>query len=341
MEIYVEWVGNSGDKIRRPYTFKASLSDSVRSFREQIKAKTGIPHSRQCLVSEGRLLEDDKTVADLVLSSANVMAEKGEHQNVKIVRWEPSETESRIHGSLIGRGGVCVGVDPQNGKWMVQVDLLENKRFRADFAPDDLEVLLGSKHYPWFLHEDFEGHDNPHDVKVLISPAVLKKFGDHNLSELESASGAKTRVFSLQIECGTYTLWYSKTKKEAVSFFSRPMQSTEVHHTTPLLGVVDLQDASMYAHDFIKTHQKEFHLTIILGQKDDQTPESTKISNKKLSEKYFYCMKQWEALRIVFDEELDRRHWIKTLQSCDVLLGIVLFMQFQFFLTKFIRNWPK
>jgi hypothetical protein len=323
MIIYVEWVGNSGDKSEF-YTFKASLSDSVRSFREQIKAKTNIPYSRQCLVSGGRLLEDDRTVADLVLSSANVMAEKGELQNVKIVRSEPSESKYfeslGIHGSLIGRGGVCVGVDPQNGKWMVQVDsLLENKKFQADFAPDDLEVLLGSYHYPWFLYEEFEGHANTHDVKVLISPTVLMKFGDHNLSELESASRPKSRVFSLQIECGTYTLWYSKTMQEAASFFSRPMQGTEVHHTTPLLGVVDLQDASMYAHDQFD----QFLLTIILGQKDDQTPESTKMSNKKLSEKYFYCMKQWEALRIVFRSEFDRRYWIQTLQSCNVLLGII------------------
>lgn len=326
MKIYVEWIGNSGDKSQF-YTFKASLSDSVRSFREHIKAKTNIPYSRQCLVSGGRLLEDDRTVAELVLSSANMMAEKGELQNVKIVRLEPSESKYfeslGIHGSLIGRGGVCVGVDPQNGKWTVQVDShLENKKFQADFAPDDLEVLLGSYRYPCLLYEDFEGHANPHDVKVLISPTQLMKFGDHNLSELESASRPKNRVFSLQIECGTYTLWYSKTMQEAASFFSRPMQGTEVHHTTPLLGVVDLQDASMY-YDQSRDQKECYLLTIILGQKDDQTPELTKMFNKKLSEKYFYCMKQWEALRIVFRSEIDRSEWIKTLQSCNVLLGII------------------
>jgi hypothetical protein len=320
MKIYVTWIGDSRDKSQY-YTFHAKLSDSVRSFKGRIQSQTNIPYSRQCLVSGGRLLEDDRTVADLVLSVANLVAEKGALQNVKVCSSKSSE--------MNGRGGVCVAVNPETGRWLVQLDShFEQPKFQADFAPEDLRVLSGSFHHPWLLYEDFEGHANPHDVKVLISPTILMKFGHHNLSEHESASRPKTRVFSLQVECGTYTLWYSKTMQEAVPFFSaqKPMESTEFHHTMPLLGVVDLQDASMYVSDAPDVDH-HFLLTIVLSQKDDQPPDLTTKYNRKLSQKYFYCIKKWEALRIVFRSQPERRDWIKTLQSCNVLLGIVCLMQ--------------
>ena len=281
------------------------------------------------------MLEDDRTVADLVLSEANLMAGKGELQNVKIVSSKSPE--------MNGRGGVCVAVNSETGLWKVQLDRMLNKpRDWADIAPDDLKVLLGSYHHQWLLYEDFEGRANPHDVKVIISPTRLMKFGHHNISEHESAVLAgrpKTRVFSLQVECGTYTLWYSKTAQEAAPFFSgqKLMEGAELHHTMPLLGVVDLQDASMYA----LGSGDQFVLTIVLNRKDDQLPEFTQKYNKNLSQKYFYCIKKWDALRIVFRSATDRSDWIKTLQSCNVLLGNVCGIQSLFHLTKFIRNRPE
>ncbi len=264
-----------------------------------------IPPSRQCLVFEGRQLEDDRTLEDLVVKADASLT----HQNVKIHSTDSSHD---------GRGGICVAFDDQTGLWKVNLDPDRvNRSCEAAFASAHLKVLAGSPRYPLLLFEDFEGHANPHDVKVLISPTKLMKFGHHDMHEGESASRPKTRVFSLQVECGTYTLWYSRPPREASSFFSgqKPSEGAkELHHTMPLLGVVDLHNASMYATD-VRNSEDGVHtiLTIILTRKENQLPE--------LSDKYFYCIKKWAALRIVCRSQHELTYWIKQLQSCNVLLG--------------------
>ena len=299
MKIYFELIAGQ----RQNFELDAKVSESVRSLKLKIQTKVQIPPSRQCLVFEGKQLEDDRILADLVvLADASLTEDKLLFQNVKIHNTDSSD--------MNGRGGNCTEVDRQNGLFEVALDSDRvNPSCKAFFEPAHLKVLAGSCLYPFLLFEDFEGHANPHDVKVLISPTILMKFGHHDLNEGESASRPKTRVFSLQVECGTYTLWYSKPPQKLSE------GTKELHHTTPLLGVVDLHNASMYITDLRNAEDDRIILTILLHRKKDQLPE--------LSDKYFYCIKKWDALRIIFRSQPEINYWIQKLQSCNVILGIV------------------
>ena len=74
-----------------------------------------IPPSRQCLVFEGKQLEDDRTLADLVvLADASLTEDKLLFQNVKI-----HSTDST---NMNGRGGNCAAVDRQTGLFKVALD---------------------------------------------------------------------------------------------------------------------------------------------------------------------------------------------------------------------------
>ena len=302
----------------------ATMAESVRSLKQKIAAtlekiaaqvdakhakhKRVIPPSRQCLVFAGRQLEDNRTLAELV---AQVTVERK-----CLVRVHSSESPYN------SRGGVCVKFNTQTNEWTVHLDSHnEMPKCQAVFAPKYLHVLAGSPRNPFFLFEDFEVVENPHDVKVMISPTQLQKYGHHDLAGADSVRGPKTRVFSLQVECGTYTLWYSKTPQEAAPFFFEPKSShaKELHHSMPLLGVVDLHGASMYASDAPDSREFKCLLTIIL--------DAVHHPNVALSDKHPYCLKIWDALRVVFDSVERRSFWITKLQSCNVLLGIACLMQ--------------
>jgi hypothetical protein len=315
MKILVEWrEGN----ILRGISLEAKLSDTVRSLKQQIMSKVAIPPSRQCLVFAGRQLEEARTLSDLVVHDAVVLV------NSLVIIQRSSED---VAADINGRAGICVSLDPENRLCKVQIyaDGALPKR-QIDVRPEDLKVCGGSVHNPLFLFEDFEAQSgtNMHNVNGLIGPTKLLKNAHHVLdggSASRQRAKPKSRVFSLQVECGTCTIWYSKNPEEVASFFSGPNPSelsTDLHHTMPLLGVIDLRFASMF-HDESDPCSlwvpPAFPLTIDLRA-------SSQLPNPKLSAKYFYCIKKFDALRLFFPSRQVRHSWIEKLQSCNVLLGI-------------------
>ena len=320
MKIFVEW---SKDKEMRGISLEAKLSDSVRFLKQQIKSKVKIPTARQCLVFAGRQLEDDRTLADLVVHGAVVSG------SLVIIQG----SQAAVAADINGRAGTCISIDERNGRCKVEVDADgEKPKRQVDVSLAHLKVCGGSVHHPLFLFEDFEAHDdaNTHDVKVLIGPTKLMKNGNHTFDESTSSvkSRPKSRVFSLQVECGTFTIWYSKTPQEVVSFFSGMKPSnfaTDLHHTMPFLGVIDLRFASMFYDESDPCYSWDppaFPLTIDLRA-------SPQLPNAKLSAKYFYCIKNFDVLRVFFPSQQVRHFWIEKLQSCGVLLGRALISMFQ------------
>ncbi len=289
----------------------ANLFDNVRYLKGQIQAKVSIPASRQSLVFAGRQLEDDRILADLVVQGGPGTLLPGSRVLFTDKRFTVEESMRNMNaGSCleIFSDGTCkVRVHSEAGSSAVEIVVQQA----------DVKILAGTIHHPLFLFEDFEVHAHAHDVKVLIGPTKIMKNADHRV-DVESESGVKFRVFSLQVECGTYTIWYSKLPQEVLSFFSRARLSnldTDLHHTMPLMGVIDLRLASMYESGPCHwTEPPTFPLTIDLR-------ESQKNPNKLLSVKYFTCLKSYECLRIFFPSHQSRRIWIEKLQSCNVFLG--------------------
>lgn len=315
MKFFIEWRTNHTSS--RGITLDANLFDSVRYLKGLIQTKVSIPASRQSLVFEGRQLEDDRILADLVVHGDPGTLLPGSrvllHDNRFTVE---GSMRNMIAGScleILSDGTVKVRVEKDirvhSEAGSPAVDIVVQQA--------DLKILAGTVHHPLFLFEDFEVHAHTHDVKVLIGPTKIMKNADHRVG-VESESGVKSRVFSLQVECGTCTMWYSKLPQEVVSFFSRARLGnleTDLHHTMPLMGVIDLRLASMYESGPCNwTEPITYPLTIDLR-------ESQKNPTKLLSVKYFTCLKSYECLRIFFPSKQSRQIWIEKLQSCNVFLG--------------------
>jgi hypothetical protein len=314
MKFFVEW--SKGHEMRG-INLDANLFDNVRYLKGQIQAKVSIPASRQSLVFAGKQLEDDRVLADLVVQRGPESLVPGSRVLLTEKQFIVEESSRNvIVGSClkIFSDGTCqVRVRSEAGS------IPGSSAVEIVVQQSDLKILAGTVQHPLFLFEDFELHVNAHDVKVLIGPTKIMKNADHRV-DVESKGGVKSRIFSLQVECGTYTIWYSKLPQEVLSFFSRTRLSqldADLNHTMPLMGVIDLRLASMYESDPCHwTDPPSFPLTIDLRESQKQ-----KNPNKLLSVKYFTCLKNYECLRIFFPSQQSRQIWIEKLQSCNVFLG--------------------
>jgi hypothetical protein len=313
MKIFVEWTKNND---LRCINLDVKLSDSVRSLKRQIQSKVSIPVSRQSLVFAGRQLGDDRTISDLVVNGGTLT--KG-----SLVLVQGSQySATGIKEFLVG---TCTAPD-ENGQFNIHAKAADTSlaSLKANESPTvfsaqllgrphfvigiedlrqlglrDLKILGGSANHPLFLFEDFDAHTHIHDVKVMIGPTKIMKNADHAIN-VESTSGVKSRVFSLQVEYGTYTLWYSKLPQESASFFSSPKLSdshSDLHHTMPLLGVIDLRFAAMFQSDSCTwMNPPTYPLTIDLRASHDHV-------NTSLSAKYFNCLKNTIAFVFFFPRQ--------------------------------------
>ena len=96
----------------RGISLEAKLSDSVRFLKQQIKSKVKIPTARQCLVFAGRQLEDDRTLADLVVHGAVVSG------SLVIIQG----SQAAVAADINGRAGTCISIDEKNGRCKVTRD---------------------------------------------------------------------------------------------------------------------------------------------------------------------------------------------------------------------------